>query len=156
MPSLELTIVDFKGRDLDPVVEQASQQFLLDDSFVKSKALHQFPWRTNIGKYEERCDKLKAEHPKIEDVTIQTEIKDEMIKEFQNLTPEERREMVKASGVLLLPNWDIADALIFNSIFIKLETLDQIKKQMKGATFSVDQATLVIWSIRKASKTMSL
>ena len=64
--------------------------------------------------------------------------------------------MVRASGVLLLPNWDITDALIFNSISNKLDILEQTKKEIKGATFNVDQATLVIWSIRKASRTMSL
>ena len=79
-----------------------------------------------------------------------------MIKEFQSLTPEEGREMVRASGVLLLPNWDIENALIFNSISNKLEELDQNKKEISGAKFSVDQAALVIWSIRKASRTMSL
>ena len=46
---------------------------------------------TNIGKYEERWNKLKVEHPKIEDAAIQTKIKDEMINEFQSLTPEEGR-----------------------------------------------------------------
>ena len=58
IPSLDLIVVDYKGRELDPMIEQASHQFLLDDSFVKSRAFHQFAWRTNIGKYEERCNKL--------------------------------------------------------------------------------------------------
>ena len=71
---------------------------------------------------------MKAENTEIEDATIQTQIKDERITEFQILIPKEGREMVRASGVLLLPNWDIADALIFNSISNKLETLDQNKK----------------------------
>ena len=33
MPSLELIVVDLKGRELDPMMEQASHQFLLDDKF---------------------------------------------------------------------------------------------------------------------------
>lgn len=40
MPSFELTMSNFKGRELDPILEQASQQFLLDDSFVKSRAFY--------------------------------------------------------------------------------------------------------------------
>ena len=40
MPSFELTVADFRGRELDPILEQASQQFLSDDSFVKSRAFH--------------------------------------------------------------------------------------------------------------------
>ena len=99
---------------------------------------------------------MKAENTEIEDATIQTQIKDERITEFQILIPKEGREMVRASGVLLLPNWDIADALIFNYVSNKLKTLDQNKEEILGAKFSVDQASLVIWSIRKASRTMSL
>ena len=46
MSSLELTMEDFKGRELDPTMEQASRQFLLDDSFVSSRAFQKFAWRT--------------------------------------------------------------------------------------------------------------
>ena len=42
VPSFELTVVDFRGRELDPVLEQASQQFLYDDNFVKYRAFYQF------------------------------------------------------------------------------------------------------------------
>ena len=79
-----------------------------------------------------------------------------MIKEFQSLTPEEVREMVRVSGVLFLLNWDIEDALIFNYVSNKLATLDQNKKEISGTKFSTDQVDLVIWSIRKESRTMSL
>lgn len=144
MPSLKLTMVYFKGKELYPVMEQGNHQFLSDDSFVNSRAFHQFAWRKNIGKYEERCNKLKAEHLEIEDVAIQTQIKEEMIKEFEILTLEEGREMVRASRVLLLPNWDIVDALIFNFVSNEFETLDQDKKEIFGAKFSIDQATLVM------------
>lgn len=40
MPSFELTIEDFRGRELDPILEQASHQFLFDDSFVRSRDFH--------------------------------------------------------------------------------------------------------------------
>lgn len=149
MPSLELIVVDFKGRELDPVIEQASHQFFSDDNFINSRAFYQFAWRKNIGKYEERCNKLKVEHPEIEDVAIQTQIKDEMIKEFQSLTPKEGREMVRASGVLLLPNWDIADALIFNLVSNKLETLDQNKN--KSQVLSSIQ-TRLLWLFGPSKK----
>ena len=64
--------------------------------------------------------------------------------------------MVRASGVLLLPNWDITDALIFNSISNKLETLDQNKKEILGDNFTIEKVSLVIWSIKKGSRRMSL
>ena len=110
----------------------------------------------NIGKYEERCIKLKAGYLEIQDVTIQTQIKDEMIKEFQSLTPEEGREMVRASSVLLLPNWDIEYALILNYVSNKLKTLEKNKEEILGAKFSIDQVSLIIWSIRKEYRTLSL
>lgn len=34
MPSFELTVENFRGRELDLVIEQASQKNLIDDSFV--------------------------------------------------------------------------------------------------------------------------
>ena len=49
-PSFDLTISDYRGKELDPVLEQASHQFLSDDSFVKSRAFHQFSQRVNIKK----------------------------------------------------------------------------------------------------------
>ena len=68
---------------------------------------------------------MKIEHLEIVNAAIQSQIKDEMMQEFQNLTPEEGREMVRISGVLLLLDLDIADALVFKSIYIKLDILDQ-------------------------------
>jgi hypothetical protein len=56
-------VENYKGRELDPVIEQASHHFLSDDSFVKSRAFHQFVLCKNIGKYEERCNKLRIENP---------------------------------------------------------------------------------------------
>lgn len=121
MPSLDLIVVDYRGRELDPVIEQASHQFLPDDSFVKSRAFHQFAWRENIEKYEEKSNKLRIEYPELEEATLQNQVKEEMMQEFQTITPEEGRQMVKASNILLLPNWDIADVLVFNSVSNKLD-----------------------------------
>ena len=74
---------------MDPVLEQASHQFLSDDSFVKSRAFHQFSWRVNMNNFEERYTKLKAGHPEMDEKSIQSHIKEEMSKEFQNISPEE-------------------------------------------------------------------
>ena len=120
-PSFDLTISDYRGKELDPVLEQASHQFLSDDSFVKSRVFHQFAWRVNMNNFEERCTKLKAEHPEMDEKSIQSHIKEEMSKEFQKISPEEGRQMVKASNILLLPNWDIANALVFNSVSNRLD-----------------------------------
>ena len=63
--------------------------------------------------------------------------------------------MIKAYDVLLLSNWDIVDALVFNFVSRKLNVEDQGTKEIKGAKFSKGQATLVIWSVRKRSRTRS-
>ena len=82
MPSFELTIAYYRGRELNPRLEQVSQKFLLDDKFVKSRAFCQFVWRTNMIKFEERCNKLRIEHPKLEEAALQNQIKEQMIQEF--------------------------------------------------------------------------
>ena len=64
---------------------------------------------------------MKIEHLEMDEASIQNQIKEKMMQEFKNITPKEGRQMVKAANVLLLPNWDIADALIFNSILNNLE-----------------------------------
>ncbi|MDF3686205.1 hypothetical protein, partial [Enterobacter hormaechei] len=76
---------------------------------------------------------------------------EQMIQEFQNITPEEGRQMVKDANILLLPNWDIADALIFNSVSNNLGLQDPNKKEFLGTAFSNDQAALVMWSLRRGS-----
>ena len=78
--------------------------------------------------FEERCKKLKIEHLEIDEASIQGCINEEMLKEFQNISPNKRRQMVKASNILLLPHWDIVDALVFNSVSSRLNLHDQSKK----------------------------
>ena len=76
MPSFELTVADFRGKELDPIFKQASQQFLSDDSFVKSRAFYQFAWRENMHIFEERCKNMKAEHPEMDEASIQNNMKE--------------------------------------------------------------------------------
>lgn len=63
--------------------------------------------------------------------------------------------MVKTSNILLLPNWDIVDALIFNSVSNRLELQDPNKKEFAGTSFSGDQVALVMWSLRRGSRIVS-
>ena len=75
-------------------MEQASQQFLSDDVFVKSRDFHQFVWKANMHIFEERCKNMKTEHPEMDEASIQNQIKEKMMQEFQNITPEEGRQMI--------------------------------------------------------------
>ena len=62
-PSLDLTLADYQGKDIDPIVSQASERFINDENFVKSRAFAQFLWRLNIGNFEKTCEKIKIKHP---------------------------------------------------------------------------------------------
>ena len=42
IPSLELIVVDCGGKELVPMIEHDSHEFLSDDNFVKTRAFHQF------------------------------------------------------------------------------------------------------------------
>jgi hypothetical protein len=152
VPSFELTVADFRGRELDPILEQASQHFLSDDNFVKSRAFLQFSWRANMNTFEERCMKMKEEHPEMDETFIQNQVKEQMMQKFRNITPKEGRQMVRAANILLLPNWDIADALIFNSVSNRLTLQDQNKKDFQGTAFIEDHAALVSWSLKRGSR----
>ena len=38
IPSLDLTIADYQGKEIDPIVAQASKRFINDENFVRSSA----------------------------------------------------------------------------------------------------------------------
>ena len=44
-----------------------------------------------MGEFKGRCNKLRIEHPKMEEADVQNQIKGEMMQEFQIITPEEGR-----------------------------------------------------------------
>lgn len=155
VPSPEQIVVDYRGRELNLILEKANQQFLSDDSFVKSRAFHQFACRENMNSSKERCKNLKTKHQEMDESSIQNEIKEQMIQYFQSITPEEGRQMVKAANILLQPNLDIDDALIFNDVSIFLGLQDPNKKKFLGTSFSNDQDALLMWSLRRESRTIS-
>ena len=72
MPSLELTVIDYRGRELDPIIEQANHEFISDDKFVQSRAFYQFSWRRNIKFFKETCNKMKRKNPKMEEEIYRT------------------------------------------------------------------------------------
>lgn len=42
MPSLYLTVADYQGKEIDPIISQTSQKFIDDENFVKSRAFAHF------------------------------------------------------------------------------------------------------------------
>ena len=54
-PVLDLTVVDYRGKEIDPIISQAYDQFIFDNDFVKFKAFKQFLWRINMHNFQLRC-----------------------------------------------------------------------------------------------------
>ena len=90
-PSFDLTIVDYRGKEIDPIISQASQKFINDENFVRSRAFAQFLWRKNIGNFEKTCEKIKVEKPDKPDSIIKEEVKSKILSDFSQFTPEARR-----------------------------------------------------------------
>ena len=70
-------------------------------------------WRKSISNFEEKCKRLKTEQPGRHESEIEEEIKANFIEEFAQITPKGGTQILKDSGVLLLPEWDIANAIFF-------------------------------------------
>lgn len=82
MLTLALTLGDYRGKEIDPIVEHASHKFIDDESFVKSRAFAQFMWRKSINNFEEKCKNLKTDQPGRQDSEIEEEVKASFIEEF--------------------------------------------------------------------------
>lgn len=139
---MNITTSEFKGQEWDPEIKRANEDFLADDKFITSEAFMQFVWKQSIDKYNSRCKKRKGEQPHKDPAIVEEEIKQEMVEEFKTITPQQGRDMVAKARVLILPEWDIADALV-------LEAVRKETKPMEGVTFNKDNATLVMWSLKR-------
>lgn len=64
-PSVEMDLIaeEFKGKELDPIIKQASEEFLADNNFVTTGSFMQFFWKQNIEKFKAKCEKRKSEQP---------------------------------------------------------------------------------------------
>lgn len=70
----------------------------------------------NMSKFEEACEKKHKENPDKDLKTIEDELRKEMTDRFEGITPEQGRELVKNAGVLVLPEWDIANAIVLDVV----------------------------------------
>lgn len=66
--------------------------------------------------FEKACEKIRTEKPDMPDSIIKEEVKSKILSDFVQFTPKARRQIFKQSGVLLLPEWDIANAIVFDSV----------------------------------------
>lgn len=85
---MHLTVGEFTGKELDPIIKQANEEFLADNSFVKIGSFMQFVWRTNIENFKKRCEKRKMEYLDKDTSAVEEEVKKEMMIEFEAITPD--------------------------------------------------------------------
>lgn len=76
----------------------------------------QFLWKQNIDQFKIRCEQRVNEQPLKDAAQVEEEVKQEMMAEFKAITLEVGREMVDKVGVLILPEWGIADALVLEAV----------------------------------------
>ena len=73
--------------------------------------------------------------------------------------PEPNRALLKDAVILILPEWDITNAMIFDVVRREGQTSYRIEEEVqqahKGVKFSEDHMALVMWSLqdRKDSQT---
>lgn len=87
MPLLVLTMEDFRGKEIDPIVEQEKRKYLEDEDFVKSRAFIQFLWHNIIENFEARCKKIKAKKPSKHDSEIEEEVKASLMEDKNQIIP---------------------------------------------------------------------
>ena len=62
---------------------------------------------------------------------------------------------MKQSGVLLLPKWDIVNAIVFDLVRkqkdVQFRTTEEVLQDHRGVKFSDDHQALVMWSMEKRS-----
>ena len=91
--------------------------------------------------------------------TIEEVVKDELLRSFDAITPEARRVLLKDVGILILLEWDIANAMVFHLVRREGQTKYRIEEEVhqahKGIKFGEDHKALVMWSLqdKNSSKT---
>ncbi|MFC1451555.1 hypothetical protein ABXK36_38010, partial [Bacillus cereus] len=76
-------------------------------------------------------------------------MKTKNLEDFSQLTPKAKRQLVEESRVMVLPEWDIDNANIFDCIrkekYVQYKNEEEILQAQRGIKFSNDQQYLVIW-----------
>lgn len=113
-------------------------------------------WRSNIENFEAKCKKIKTDQSSRQDSDIEEEVNANPMEEFNQITPVGGRQLLKDSGVLILSEWDIANAMTFYAIRkekdTKFRTEEEVMQAHKGVKYSDYHKALVMWSIQKRDK----
>ena len=100
---------------------------------------------------------MKVEQPNVEDSTIEEVVKEELTQGFNDITPEGGRILLKEAGILIFPEWDTANAIVFDSVRREGQARFRIEKEVqtthRGIKFSEDHKALVLWSVQDKKDT---
>ena len=66
--------------------------------------------------FQLKCKKIKVEQPNVEEHVIENVVKDELTRSFDDITPEGGKILLKDAEILILPEWDIVNAIVFDSV----------------------------------------
>ena len=102
--------------------------------------------------FQLRCNKIKVEQPDVEESTNEEVVKDELTKSFDDITHEASRALLKDARILILLEWDIANAMVFDAVKregqASFKTKEEVHQAHKGVKFSEDHKALVMWSLQ--------
>ena len=109
--------------------------------------------------FELRCKKIKVEQLDVEDSTIEEVVKDKLTRSFDDITLEGGRLLLKDARILILPKWDITNAIVFDAVRregqAKFRIEEDVQMAHKGVKFSEDHKALVLWSLQNRKDTQT-
>ena len=102
---------------------------------------------------------MKAEQSNVEDSAIEEVVREKLTQGFNDITPEGGRMLLKEVGILILLEWDIANAIVFDSVRregqAKFKTEEEVQIADRGVKFSEDHKALVLWSLQDKKDTQT-
>ena len=82
-----------------------------------------------------------------------------MTKKIDDIIPKAGRVLLKDAGILIFPEWDIANAMVFDGVRREGKTRFRIEEEVhmahKGVKFSVDHKALVLCSLQDRKDTQA-
>lgn len=76
---MDFIVEEFRGKELDPIIKQVSEEFLAYDSFFKTRSFLKFVWRKNIEQFKAICEKRKNECPHKDISAVEVDVKQEIL-----------------------------------------------------------------------------
>lgn len=115
--SLRLNKVYLSGiNNFEDIRLQVCESFMEDDQFFWTQAFKEYVWRAMNGEYATLVQTRRSESLEKPQEVVVAKVQDELRAKYSNIFAEEGRALVRKSGVLLLPEWDLASAIAFDTV----------------------------------------